>query len=116
MPEFSIELFNTQHHLVQKTIEQIDKDFAGYASPISISDITNASYQNILDQLAASLNQIAKGGAHRLSSLLYRIDMPEKFFPENYTSKADYFLMLADAVIRREFFKVTARIKYSQNN
>ncbi len=114
MHDFSIELFNSQKEIIQKTIDQINKDFAGFAPLLNIDLTANTSYQYIQEQIAEVLKNIVKEGTYKLNSLLYRIDMPEKFFPEQAT-KTNYFLMLADAIIRREYFKVTARIKFSNN-
>lgn len=114
MPDFSIELFNSQKNLVQKTMEQINKDFAGFAKPFNIELTSGTSYQLILEQIAEALKHISKEGTYKLNSLLYRIDMPEKFFPEN-SLNTNYFSILADAIIRREYFKVTARIKFSKS-
>lgn len=114
MPGFSIELFNSQKDLVQKTMEQINKDFAGFVPPFNIELTSSTSYQYIQEQIAEVLKHVSKEGTYKLKSLLYRVDMPEKFFPEN-ASKTNYFLILADAIIRREYFKVTARIKFSKN-
>lgn len=114
MPDFSIELFNSQKDLVQKTLNQINKDFAGFVPHFHFELAAGTSYQFIQEQIAAVLKDISTEGSYKLNSLLYRIDMPEIFFPDN-PLKTNYFLMLADAIIRREYFKVTARIKFSKN-
>ncbi|MBK7854024.1 MAG: hypothetical protein IPJ79_03180 [Bacteroidetes bacterium] len=79
MHDFSIELFNSQKEIIQKTIDQINKDFAGFAPILNIDLTANTSYQYIQEQIAAVLKNIVKEGTYKLSSLLYRIDMPEKF-------------------------------------
>lgn len=116
MPEFSVELFNTHRPLVQKTIEQINKDMAGYGFELTVVDLNLINYQALLNILSEGLKKIDIAGRNNLQSILYRIDIPEKHFTPFATSNSYYYQQLADLIIRREYFKVAARIKYSQNS
>lgn len=116
MKDFSVTEFNSQQHLVQETIKQINKDFDGYECEIQINEMTIAGYDRLLKLLENCLRQIAKKSNINLYALLYRIDIPEKIFSKITDSQTDYYENLADAIIRREYFKVVTRIKFSQKN
>ncbi len=116
MTEFSVELFDLQADLVQKTIDQINKDFTGYADLITMSDPDSGSYLQIQIAIATALQKLSKQGNSKIQSLLYRVDIPEKFHAGILSSDADYYLILADAIIRREFYKVITRLKYSPHH
>jgi hypothetical protein len=115
MLEFSIHLFNRNQQIVEKTIEQLNKDFYDYDIDFILSNKGESSYQNLILQISDVLKELSKQSGNKLQSLLYRIDIPEKLYVNILKTNENYFEQLADIILRRECFKVITRINYSQH-
>lgn len=95
---------------IQRTIEQIEKDFnrAGYPIVLHISTTEHAK-QEILTQLTNTLKEI---GPSLLPTLIYLVDLPETLFNNLHPGESSYCLELAELILFREAHKIFLRQKY----
>jgi len=100
--------------LRQKTLKQIEKDFALQGIEIQIED--NAlPYDELVKILSKNIDDLELLGSSRIQPLLYQLDISEKFIREEVLAKVSeqQSTLLADAIVRRCFAKVIYRKKYS---
>lgn len=100
--------------LRQKTLRQIEKDFALQGIEIQIEDKAML-YGELVKIISKSLEDLELLGSSRIQPLLYQLDISEKFIKEEVLAKASeqHSALLADAIIKRCFAKVVYRKKYS---
>lgn len=98
---------------VLKTQCQIVKDFgtAGIDFPSDFQSIPWAVDQ-LIGEISIRLKELQSSSSTSFSQLLYRIDVPESILPDLSQSN-DFYLSLAEVVIKREAYKVFLRSKFS---
>ncbi|MFK7784358.1 MAG: hypothetical protein AB8B56_04530 [Crocinitomicaceae bacterium] len=98
---------------VLKTQRQIIKDFgtAGIDFPEDLQ--RNAlPVDQLLFEISLRLKVLDSTNSSAFSQLLYQIDLPENILPAlNETD--DFYMNLAEVVLKREAYKVFLRNKYS---
>lgn len=97
--------------LIQKTAQQIIKDFAEFGFEVTFSGKPDNFYPELFTQLESCLGQLLGTDFHRLMSLLYRIDISAKEVAsyESQMPELNNSHILATLVIHRELKKVLTR-------
>jgi hypothetical protein len=98
-------------HFIQRTAEQIEKDFhrAGHPIELNLKDPDQAREQ-ILDALSSALKEISPSV---LPTLIYLVDLPETLFNQLNPGESSYCMELAELILLREAHKVFMRQKYA---
>ncbi|MFN3529676.1 MAG: hypothetical protein ACK417_07125 [Bacteroidia bacterium] len=106
---------NAEQKLVHDTIHQIKKDFVSNGLELQLDWKAGMQYQNLVNELAASLDWLFENDRPRLMQLLYRIDLPEFKLAALLSDENEHALSiaLADLIVRREAQKVIIRNFYS---
>lgn len=97
-------------HLIEKTLHQVEKDFALQGFSLSLNTEADR-YPILVSLLAQKIEVLDLAHTGNLPALLYQIDLPEKELRQILpnTSADLFYLVLADAIIRRCFQKVITR-------
>ncbi len=103
----------TSEDFVLKTQGQIAKDFgtAGIDFPSSFQSAPMEVDRLILE-ISIRLKELQTSSSSGFSQLLYQIDLPESILPD-LAQTDDFYLNLAEAVLKREAYKVFLRSKFS---
>ncbi len=98
---------------VLKTQRQIAKDFgtAGIDFSSSFQSVPMEVDRLILD-ISIRLKELHATSTGGFSQLLYQIDLPESILPDLARTN-DFYSSLAEAVLKREAYKVFLRSKFS---
>ena len=98
---------------VLKTQRQIMKDFgtANIDFPGSFR-IYPLPIDQLLTQVSIRLKELDSTNSAAFSQLMYQIDLPENVLPDLHASD-DFYLNLAEVVLKREAYKVYLRSLYS---
>lgn len=98
---------------VLKTQQQIIKDFgtAGIDFPEDFR-MNALPLEQLLSAISIRLKELDTTNSSAFSQLLYQIDLPENILP-NLQETEDFYLNLAEVVLKREAYKVFLRSKYS---
>lgn len=113
-PEESPEKYFSDRELVEKTLQQVEKDFSLQGIDLCLNRHPK-SYDELMAELADKLHEVETTGDEQLPALLYRIDLPEKeiFRAMEDSTGVNFYHFLADKILRRCFQKVILRRKYS---
>lgn len=98
---------------VLKTQRQIIKDF-GTAGVDFVDDFHSIPFavERVISMVSMKLKEVQEMGSNSLSQLLYQIDIPESILADLAQSD-DFYLSLAEVVLKREAYKVYLRSKFS---
>ena len=98
---------------VLKTQQQIAKDFgtAGVDFPSSFQSVSMEVDRLILE-ISIRLKELQTSSSSGFSQLLYQIDLPESILSD-LARTDDFYSSLAEAVLKREAYKVFLRSKFS---
>lgn len=110
-PEVNLIFQEPEEQIIQKVIEQIEKDF-GMAS----FEFKNAPYPKIemlIPELEFAIEQLQQQNHSKWMKIVYRVDLTEKQFKFVQKMGGSTPLNMAKAVILREFQKVKNRLLYS---
>lgn len=94
--------------IIQRTAEQIMKDFTMFGITISFSgDIKNA-YQELLDQLVDQISKLLSNNNKKLLSILYQVDISERDIAKTHKELPHYsdVEILGHQIIVRELKKI----------
>lgn len=99
--------------LREKTLEQIEKDFALQGYSIFLSREAHP-YKTLVEELAVQISDVGVLDGSQLASLLYQLDISEKYVMEAIIplSEEEKPKRLSDVIIKRCFAKVYYRKKY----
>ena len=117
MESFDIELYKTKTEVIRQTVEQIIKDFTMFGMDIEFTGNTDLAYEEMFFQLAAHVSQSLEIDPHRLSALLYQVDLGENKVMESSVLHPEWSLpeVITELVIHRELKKVLIRNYYKNN-
>lgn len=115
-PDFvkNIEPYLLNEKVLMLVSEQLRKDLYPY---IDVPDqmFTDGEYRSIVSSLAKSLQNLDDSSHGDLLSMLYRIDVPQKFYIQVMESGRDY-AQLAGKILDRELQKVLFRLHFDQQS
>ena len=112
------EYYNRQD-LLEKVVEQIQKDFNWFNLKIKFSNNPELSaYQELYQEILPLIDEMLNDDYIKLMSMLYRIDIDEDFLNRKLkeTPNADTDEVITDLIIKRELQKVIIKQMYSSNN
>jgi hypothetical protein len=100
-----------REEFIRQTAAQIQKDFAEFSIQIHFSGNTQTAYDELFAQVATHLAHLLETSSHRLSALIYRIDLSQKQIDDHLRQfpQAGMANGLADLIIQRELKKVLIR-------
>ena len=99
---------------IQKTVAQIDKDFAGFTnSHIGENiDLGGNISEEIIQHIKENLSKMERENPAAIPQLIYLIDLPEEIFQSVYQNSSTINYDLAQCILMREAHKVWMRSKY----
>ena len=116
LPEFSqsdIEGYRNQVEIIRLTAEQVIKDFALFGLEISFSGNVINAYNELFEQLNASIADLLVSDYSKFISLLYHIDISENQLRRRLDSITDLTPgIITEMVLDRELKKVIIRRYY----
>jgi len=117
LESFDIELYKTKTEVIRQTVEQVKKDFTMFGMDLEFSGNTDMAYEEMFFQLSSQVSQLLEIDPHRLSALLYQVDLGENKVIESSALHPEWSLpeVISELVIHRELKKVLIR-NYYQNN
>jgi hypothetical protein len=117
LESFDIELYKTKTEIIRQTVEQVKKDFTMFGMDIDFTGNTDMAYDEMFSQLAYHVSNLLEIDPHRLSSLLYQVDLGENKILEASALHAEWTLteVITELVIHRELKKVLIRNYYKNN-
>ena len=117
MESFDIEIYKTKTEVIRQTVEQIMKDFTMFGMDIEFTGNTDMAYEEMFYQLAAHVSRLLETDPHRLSALLYQVDLGENKVIEASALHPEWTLpeVISELIIHRELKKVLIRNYYKNN-
>ena len=99
---------------IQKTVAQIDKDFAGFTNAHigENIDLSGDIAAEIIQHIKENLAKLERENPASIPQLIYLIDLPEEIFESVYRSSPSINYDLAQCILMREAHKVWMRSKY----
>lgn len=104
------EKWNDHPDLIDKTLAQVEKDFALQGLSLSLK-MDSRDYSEIVAFLAEKMESLDLVHSGKLTSILYQIDLSEKELRKELpnSSPEQLYFVLAEKVIKRCFQKVWTR-------
>ena len=117
MEPFDIELYKTQELIIRQTVEQVKKDFTMFGIDVDFTGDTTMAYDEMFYQLSLHIATLLEEDPHRLSALLYQVDLGENKIAEAGVKHPEWTLpeLITELVIHRELKKVLIRNYYKNN-
>ncbi len=121
LPDLSksaIEKASQQDDLIEKTAQQIIKDFAEFGFEITFSGNTNGFYNELWVQMHTVVRNMINNDQSRFNAMLYRIDISNKDIAlySNEMQDSTYAEMITTLIIHRELKKVITREYFKHHN
>lgn len=103
-----LDKLNTDNQLLQELIIQVEKDFnmAGVDLDFKINDFT---IQQFITHISKRLETLQKENYQKFSNLFYRIDFPLPTNKKHAVQSSNYYIQMAQKLIKHEFLKVWTR-------
>jgi len=117
LESFDIELYKTKTEVIGKTVDQFIKDFTMFGMDIEFTGNTALAYEEMFIQLTSHVSRLLEIDSHRLSALLYQVDLGENKVMESSVLHPEWSLpeVITELIIHRELKKVLIRNYYKNN-
>lgn len=117
METFDIEVYKTRTEVIRQTVEQVKKDFTMFGMDIEFTGNTDMAYEEMFFQLSGYIADLLETDPHRLSALLYQVDLGENKVMDSSALHPELTLaeVITELVIHRELKKVLIRNYYKNN-
>jgi hypothetical protein len=117
LESFDIELYKNKAEIIHQTVEQIKKDFTMFGMEVEFTGNTEMAYGEMFTQLTEYVAHMLEIDSHKLSALIYQVDLGENKILESSTLHPDWSLseVISELIIHRELKKVLIR-NYFKNN
>jgi hypothetical protein len=114
---FDIELYKTKTEVIRQTVEQVIKDFTMFGMDVEFTGNADKAYNELFHQLTGHVSHLLETDPHRLSALLYQVDLGENKIIESSALHPEWTLseVITELVIHRELKKVLIRNYYKNN-
>ena len=100
--------------LIEKTVQQLNKDFGTIQASIEFNGAVYEAYNIIFRQIYLIVKNLIENNFSILIRLLYTIDVHEKTAGNSLKNHEDRAANLTDLILRREVEKVLTREYFSQ--
>lgn len=106
-----IRKYYKEEALIRETAAQVIKDFGLFEMDIRFIGDKDTPYQELYEQVLPYIAEMLGNNTTNLFSLLYQIDIPDKWWEEirQETSPSGLAAAIADAILQRELLKVLTR-------
>lgn len=110
------EKYRRDFEIIRETVAQVIKDFNMTGLEITFSGNELLAYQELKEQIASILLELIKNHSSQFQSLLYRVDIDEKYLNKFLGDEHpfSYSEAIAELILQREFQKVLSRKFYSK--
>jgi hypothetical protein len=117
LESFDIELYKTKTEVIRQTVEQVKKDFTMFGMDVEFTGNTDMAYAELFQQLTSTVSHLLEIDPHRLSALLYQVDLGENKIMESSVLHPEWSLpeVITELIIHRELKKVLIRNYYKNN-
>jgi len=117
LESFDIELYKTKTEVIRQTAEQVKKDFAMFGMDVDLNGNTDLVYEEMFSQLSSHVSHLLEIDPHRLSALIYQVDLGENKIMESSALHPEWTLpeVITELIIHRELKKVLIRNYYKNN-
>jgi len=117
LESFDIELYKTKIEVIRQTVEQVKKDFTMFGMDVEFTGIVDMAYEELFQQLTWHVSHLLETDPHRLSALLYQVDLGENKIMESSSLHPEWSLpeVITELIIHRELKKVLIRNYYKNN-
>lgn len=117
MKPFDIELYKTKTEVIRQTAEQVKKDFAMFGMDVDFTGNADLAYEEMFIQLSTHVSNLLEIDPHRLSALIYQVDLGENKITESSSLHPEWSLpeVITELIIHRELKKVLIRNYYKSN-
>ena len=117
MESIDIELYKTKTEVIRQTVEQVKKDFTMFGMDVDFTGNSDLAYEEMFRQLTAHISHLLEIDPHRLSALIYQIDIGENKIMDSGALHPEWTLpeVIAELIIHRELKKVLIRNYYKHN-
>jgi len=104
-----------QIDLLNETVRQLEKDFAGLKLKIHFSGKPELAYDELFSQVLPHIDTLLKENYSTFYNLMYRIDISEDQIKKAMGKAIDktFSEIITDLILKRELLKVVMRKKYS---
>jgi hypothetical protein len=112
-----ITLYKGKPEIIRQTLAQVKKDFLMFGMELEFSGDTEMAYAEMFRELNWQVQELFETDSHRLSALLYQIDLGENKILEESARHEDWSLseVITELIIHRELKKVLIRNYYKNN-
>src|SRR5438309_3568682 len=102
LEKFSIQPYLNDLEILNQTAEQIKKDFSFFGVNIFFSGNKDSAYSELFDQIYPHIKKLMDEDYEKFLSLLYRIDINEKFLsPKQLNIQPEIAKYVTDLIIKR---------------
>ena len=117
MEQFDIEIYKNKTEIIRQTVVQIIKDFTMFGMEVEFTGNEAMAYNEMFMQLLSHVSHMLETDPHRLSALLYQVDLGENKIMESSSLHPEWTLpeVITELVIHRELKKVLIRNYYKNN-
>ncbi len=111
----NLEKYRQDFAIIRETAAQLIKDFNVVGFEVTFSGNELVAYDELKHQIEPVLLDLFRKSPSQFQSLLYRIDLEEKYLKDalNNFESIDFSSKLAEIVLQREFQKVLTRRFFS---
>ena len=116
--EFAIEPYLNNAEILQKTAEQIQKDFAFFDLTIQFKQNSTSAYSLIYQEVVLQIKKLLEANSQKIFSLLYRIDISEAQLKTELQKHKEQTTeeIITLLIIKRCLQKVVLRKLFSPND
>jgi len=117
LESFDIELYKNKTEVILQTVDQVKKDFTMFGMDVEFTGNAGMAYNEMFMQLSSYVAHMLEIDPHRLSALLYQVDLGENKIVESSILHPEWALaeVITELIIHRELKKVLIRNYYKNN-
>lgn len=105
--------YRTQLDIIQRTADQIVKDFEIFGENITFSGKPETAYEELADQIEPIVRKLLNNNDSRFVSLLYRIDVNDEKVKNVISGGESAVHQITHLILEREFQKVVTKAYFS---
>lgn len=113
----NLEPYKQKAEIVEKTAQQVIKDFNTFGIQIFFSGFSEWAYDELFDQLEQNISEMLSSYPEKLWALLYHIDVDKNRIDRESLNYSDwsYAEVITELILYRELKKVVTREYIKEN-